>query len=456
MRREAGGVDDGEEVCAGPQAGRHASSDAAYRQPPATVTDSRLVASQAVGAEDGSETTTHTAGSIGSTVQRPLTVDASGVPVRRQLPKALLAELSALSHQPRRLPVIAHGRCSVAPVLLACKMIDDAHINERGRQTIDAELRRLGKVMVDKWTEADWIRRVPTHVRGAHMPFVNPTDKTNNRRHQSHKRYHQLLTVAPPTTWLDHAVVYLASAEYNLCIFIIYLGDSGKWNCERIGGESDRHVVLYHACGHYECVEYDGLHQFPSTHEFVMQMSRFAAQHPGYPYEEDVELLTLEAQNDVRARTDAAHVPTRPATDSAAHVSNGDRTLPLLMATPRAARQQWIDKEEETHGTEDETGPTTRRGSLARKAKEPKLSNPALERGASALPVVKLSGITRRHGSLRRTSTEPDERKLVAATPLPATGSLPSSPADIAAHGELYDFISFANVPQWMACARWS
>ena len=450
VRREAGGVHVAEEVCVGPQADTHASSCAAYRQPSATVTDSRLVTSQAAGAVDGSETTTHTARSNDSIVQRPLTLNDGGVPVRRQLPKAVLAELSPLSHQPRRLPVIADGRCSVASVLLACKMIDDAHINEPGRQTIDAERRRLGKVMVDKWTEADWIRRVPIHVRGAHMPFVNPADKTDNRRHQSHKRYHQLLTVAPPTTWLDHAVFYLASAEYNLCIFVIYAGDSGQWNCERIGGESDRHVVLYHARGHYECVEYDGLRQFPSTHEFVVQMSRFAAQHPGYPYEEDVELLTLEAQNGVRARTAAADVPTRPATDSAARVSNGDRTLPLLMATPRAARQQWNDKEEERHGTEDETGPPTRRVSLARKAKEPKRSNPALERGASALPVVKLSGVMRRHGSLRRTSTEPDERKLVATIPLPATGSLPLSPADIAAHGELYDFISFANVPQWI------
>ena len=68
---------------------------------------------------------------------------------------AVLDELPSLSHQPRRLPVIADGRCSVASVLLACRMIDDAHINKRGEQTIDTERRRLGRAMVDKWTEAD-------------------------------------------------------------------------------------------------------------------------------------------------------------------------------------------------------------------------------------------------------------------------------------------------------------
>ena len=65
------------------------------------------------------------------------------MPINRRLPKAVLDELPSLSHQPRRLSVIADGRCSVASVLLACRMIDDAHINKRGEQTIDAERRRL-------------------------------------------------------------------------------------------------------------------------------------------------------------------------------------------------------------------------------------------------------------------------------------------------------------------------
>ena len=182
-------------------------------------------------------------------------------------------------------------------------MIDDAHINEQGRQTIDAERRRLGRAMVDKWTEADWIRRVPIHVRGAHMPFVSTTAKTDLRRHASHKRYHQLLTEEAPTTWLDYGVLYLASAEYDVCIFVIYTVGGARWRCERIGGHSDRHIVLYHACGHYECVEYNGLRVFASDHELAVQMSQFAARYPERPYGEDVELTTLEAQERAAART---------------------------------------------------------------------------------------------------------------------------------------------------------
>ena len=69
VRRAAGGVHNGEEVCAGPQAGTHASPSAAYRQPSATVADSRLVTSQAAGGVDGDETTAQTAASSSLTVQ---------------------------------------------------------------------------------------------------------------------------------------------------------------------------------------------------------------------------------------------------------------------------------------------------------------------------------------------------------------------------------------------------
>ena len=137
---------------------------------------------------------------------------AATCPFDRPLPRAVLDELSSLSCQPRRLPVIADGRCSVASVLLACRMIDDAHINEQGRQTIDAERRRLGRSMMDRWTEADWIRRVPMHIRGAYTTY-DETDPAGTRRHSSHKALHQLLTEKAPTGWLDHAVFYLAKCR---------------------------------------------------------------------------------------------------------------------------------------------------------------------------------------------------------------------------------------------------
>ena len=238
-RRAAGGVHADEAVCVGPQADARVSSSAAYRQPSTTVTDSGPAASTEVPRDSGAEAATRTAGGSGS-----VTRAATGVPANRRLPSALLDQLPSLSHQPRRLPTIADGRCSVAAVLLACGKIKDAHTNKQGRQTIDAERRRLGRVMVGKWGEAEWIRRVPIHVRGAHMPYDN-TDPCGICRLSSHKLYHQLLTERAPTEWLDHGVFCLASAEYEVGVFVMYQADGGTWCCTRIGEQADRHIVLY-------------------------------------------------------------------------------------------------------------------------------------------------------------------------------------------------------------------
>ena len=399
-RREAGGVHDGEEVRVGPQADTHASSSAAYRQPSATVTDSRSAASRAVGEAGGSETTAHTTGTSGG-------VAHSDGPVDRPLPRAVLDELPSLSHQPRRLPVIADGRCSVASVLLACGMIEDAHINERGRQTIDAERRRLGRSMMDKWTEADWIRRVPMHLRGAYTAY-DKTDPAGTRRHSSHKALHQLLTEKPPTEWLDHAVFYLASAEYGVGVFIIStVGHSGKWYCERIGGEAERHIVLYQACGHYECVEYDGLRLFPSDHEFVGRVSEFAARHPGHPdIEDDIELQALVAQEAAGAEMTGAAVAARPDVDS--------QSAPLLMVTPRAAARLSTAQQSSKQAT-----PRSKRSSKSKAKRALNLSE--AETTTANIPLS--DGVKQ----------------------------LPPFIAQVAEHGPLYERVSFHNQPQWRA-----
>ena len=192
-RRAAGGIHADEAVCVSLQADAHASSNAAYRQPSTTVSDSGSAASVEVQEESGGDVATRTAGGNGSVAQA-----ATGVPTNRRLQSALLDQLPSLSHQARRLPTIADGRCSVAAVLLACGKIKDTHNNKQGRQTIDAERRRLGRAMVNRWGEAGWIRRVPIHIRGAHMPY-DKTDPAGIRRLSSHKLYYQLLTERAPT-----------------------------------------------------------------------------------------------------------------------------------------------------------------------------------------------------------------------------------------------------------------
>ena len=293
VRRAVDGVHVDEEVCVGPQADTHASSAAAYRQPSATVVDSRSVASQEVGDTDEGGVPTHTAGSGGDIVHSAPTVAVATVD--RPLPSAVLRHLPHLSHQPRRLPVIADGRCSVASFLLAFGQLPDAHDTENGKRAIDRERRWLGQCMEDTWTEADWVRRVPLHLRGAHMPY-DTTDLTGNRRQRSYDVYRRLLREGPVIEWLDPCVLYLASYHYNVGIFLIYTTMDEHWHCSWIRRESERHMVLYQVCGHYEAVEYNGRRLLPSSHEFVRQMARFADEPPpDYPYEEDGELQVLQS-----------------------------------------------------------------------------------------------------------------------------------------------------------------
>ena len=160
VRREAGGVHVDEEVCTSPQADTHTSSSAAYRQPSATVTDSVLVASSVVvRAVEAVETRAHHVSGAGGDTKRTSTrVSRSTGP---RLPSQVLTFLHALPHTPRPLPVIADGRCSVASILLARGVIPDAHSTEDDKRVIDAERRRLGRSMQDKWTEREWVRQVP-------------------------------------------------------------------------------------------------------------------------------------------------------------------------------------------------------------------------------------------------------------------------------------------------------
>ena len=290
VRRDSDGVHVDEVVCAGPQAGATPSSAAAYHQTSTTATDcvtgSGLVASEEVDGVAVSDQSTHTARNVKRGGKRAAT--------NRALPWALLACLQPLACSPNVLPVIADGRCSVASVLLARGVIDDFHNTPQGRQTIDAERRRLGETMLAKWSEREWIERVPVHLRAAH--FDRPGLQSSTRERRSYTLYHELLTTKRATMWLDHCVFYLASAEYNIGIFIMHDIGNDSWYCTHVGADKDSHIVLYHGPNHFECVEYAGLRRFPSDHELVKQLMQFARSTPSYPRETDIDLIALEAE----------------------------------------------------------------------------------------------------------------------------------------------------------------
>ena len=334
----AGGDHVDKERCASSQAGAHTSSTAANRQPSATATDSRSAASRVVKKEAQDETSAVTPVS-GDDITRstPTTVHAAA---DRPLPLAVLQHLPSLSYEPRRLPVIADGRCSVASVLLARGVIADEHATDVGRWVIDAERRCLGQSMADRWTVADWVRRVPIVLRGGNKP-IDATEPSGVRH--SYEVYRELLTEKPPTRWLDHCVFYLASAEYDIGIFIIFQwgADGGSWHCIHVGRDKARHIVLYMARGHYECLEYGGLREFSSEHEFVVRMSQFAdGPQLDYPEEDDEELQALQPGTGAPAAK-AAEPTSRDARDTAQEQrGESEREPEQLSVTPRATRQR--------------------------------------------------------------------------------------------------------------------
>ena len=438
------------------KADTHASFvfDAANLQPSTTVNDSRLVASRAVG-EANTEVTSTSVSTADSGADILSLTDKVHVELR--LPKVLLDELAPLSLQPRRLPVIADGRCSVASVLLARDIIPDDHITDVGRHIIDAERRRLGSVMVDKWGEKEWIRQVPIHVRGAHMPFINTRDKADNRRHRSFTLFHQLIAKKKPTEWLDHAIFYLASAEYEVGIFVLYQEDNGQWYCVQIGDMAGRYIVLYQACGHYETVEYGGQRIFSSGNEFVARMSELAARFPQRPHEEDIELLQLEAQDKALAGTGAVGSTASPE-DSALSTPSPKSTrrhVTSRLTNRRAAAKRSRARAQSSIDLTNTPVPPCSQS-----------DTPAI----SALSGDRVNTLSFEHTTCRpkRRSTSRVRRRLhvddsgagttAVSDPKPADGlctggtkDLPPLVAQVAEHGSLYERVSFHNQAHWRA-----
>lgn len=96
--------------------------------------------------------------------------------------------------------------------------------------------------------------------------------------------YQQLLTKGRPTEWLDHAVLYVASVEYDVAC-----SSSTTRAARRPRGTASGRAPTSSGAsccsnqrGHYECVKYGGLrvHCSLSKLEIVMRSTQLAAAHP--------------------------------------------------------------------------------------------------------------------------------------------------------------------------------
>ena len=191
-----------------------------------------------------------------------------------------------------------------------------------------------------------------------------------------------------------------------MSVFVIHQADSGEWYCKQIGERRGCHIVLYHACGHYEPIEYNGLRQFPADHELITRVSEFAARHPEQPYEEDIELQAFETHEQARTQPNAADMITSPKGDA--------QSSPVLLATPKAPSARLTGRRIASK----------QRGKL---------------RAKRAIDLT---------GDAARPYTDMGNAKTVSGDGIK---QLPPLIAQVAQHGPLYERVSFHNQPQWRA-----
>jgi hypothetical protein len=434
-RRDAVGVDSKAADSCGPHgtAARLSEDSHATRQlPPPVTCDTEAAADGEVEEENRGH--------------RPASSFAAAAPPAGAQPlhPYLLALLPGLNHPLHTLKVIADGRCSVASVLLALGFIDDEHGNQQGRHYIDTARRALGNSLHSEWDEEQWITAVPIELRGANIRW---SEDEKSIAQSSLDTYHRLLTKSRPETWLDHCVFYLASRRYDVGVIIVRItlntaGDEeAQVSCRRVGQDCARHIVIVHTIrgrsGHYECVQYDGHRAFPPQHELVTRLIDLSATHPPQAaIEDDWE------KHAWLSRSGHVQSPAR----QPASVKEVDQ--PSCSSAPATSAEGPLKPPPHTSPPDSSTSPPQpRRQALARRAKEPKQA-PAPQAMSTRPPPTSSSTPTKNPRRQRR--QEKSGKDASSLFPLP-TAQTQLSAADIAAHGQLYDYISFTNVPQWVA-----
>ena len=212
-----------------------------------------------------------------------------------------LEELAGLPHTPYALYTMGGGRCPIAAPMLAVGNLPDSHGNQHCKARVDAERIALGESMQQPgWSEERWMREVPVALRMDRVStgwHVDPSKRTPART--SYHALHQLLT--DPTKnleWLEPSVFYLTADKYDVGIFVVQVyPERGSNNIyyHHIRPHSKRHIVIWFANGHYQCVQYNQQRVFSSNHEFaqrLQQLSLTRARPVGPDPDIDLEIIS--------------------------------------------------------------------------------------------------------------------------------------------------------------------
>ena len=373
-----------------------------------------------------------------------------------------MPELEGLPHPVYALSTMGGGRCSIAaPMLAMGRLLEEDLLVEDVDQSafhnlVDAERLLLGHSMSVMWSEERWVREVPVDLRMSQVHEGHVAVQT------SFDILHQKLTdIQLNTAWMEPTIFYVAAEMYEVGIFVV------TWYPERgnsaahyrhVRPTSKEHIVVWFARGHFQAVQYNGQRMFASRHPLVERLRLLCVSlAPPVAPEDDVDLQIIAA------RLSLSQVPLvvdhrQPAEASAAEIA----------ADPPPLRRN-------TRSMSATTKPLAR--STVSRPKSTPTALAACEHSAVDTPSEAAAGATRQHRSNRSKSAKAEAAGISAVChePLPPgkkegkqalksqaepvrsavshaqlTGAHPS-PADVAAHGQLYDYISFPNVPQWVS-----
>jgi hypothetical protein len=370
------------------------------------------------------------------------------------------------------------------------------HDDEAFLAVIDAERALLGEYMRAQWSEKRWVREVPQEWRMSKTQQGTSAKPESART--SYEVFRDLLTdTTKGGEFLEPSVFYLAAEMYNVGIFVIQY--QPLWNranhsavrYHHIRPQCKRHIVLWFSCVHFETVQYDQQRIFKDGHPLVRRLKQLCSKHitpksdvPEIDLDEVIlgerllsrlttkkpravsDLVTAAAADESPAaeqntaprrrliRTSTAK-PAEPAEPFAAEPLDQVIAAP---AVPESAAAPEVPAEQHSPALQRRLT----RSSVAKPAvavpAAPRAEAPARSASAKSSKANKPKTPARRsssnqsgravsNGTARRVASEPQAVRA-AASHVPVAGT-PLSPADIAAHGPLYDHLSFHNVPHW-------
>jgi hypothetical protein len=369
----------------------------------------------------------------------------------------------------RSCPIIGHGYDSVAAVLRSLGTLPDQHADNASKAAINAERRVIGKWLRDNWTERQWVDSVPWRFRSDSWPA------------SSYQETIATMTEGKVNAWLNPAFLWAASAKLKVGVFLL---------TNRQASAGPAGVGLYHigeqqAYSHYIVLQWSSHHfdscGLPAAHEQLqLRFARDSAvvraliaatrahtidaaaavvDNPIFIHDDEERLRLEQLPDGVAAVSALLPSPSAPRPAAMSTSLRGDHntqagaqggqtkraaaTVPKVTASrPPAAPQRGgrISRRTASAVTAAVSAPVA--------APRPAPSLPAHRRAQSAAPSAAAAAAMQAVDAAVQavdTSARRAQPSLSASPP-----ELQPTVAQLAAHGVLYDFISFSNVPQWV------